>query len=68
MPGSAVTEELATGTVVGRPLGNMRLVWSVAYDGQRAPAGITAKVEETMRELAGDLAEVGIWTAISGAG
>ncbi|WP_018700843.1 LysR family transcriptional regulator [Amorphus coralli] len=68
MPGSAVTEEIASGTVVGRPLGSMRLVWSVAYDAQRAPAGITGRVEETMRELARDLAKGGIWTAISGAG
>lgn len=67
MPGCSVTEELANGTVVGRPLDGMRIVWSVAYDGQRQPSGIVERVQVLMQELAADLARQGIWTPVAAA-
>lgn len=65
MPGCSVVEELASGAVVGRPIGSMRIVWSVAYDGQRQPSGIVERVQRLMEELAADLARQGIWTPVA---
>ena len=65
MPGCAVVEELANGAVAGRPINGMRIVWSVAFDGQRQPSGIVERVQVLMQELAGDLTRQGIWTPVA---